>query len=79
METVKQDISLRITESTIGGGFVGQNQSLFSKDYSHFCVRKKSKRDLGYVCTKLKTELESPKLFPRFLLLKGCNIKARVK
>jgi hypothetical protein len=34
---------------------------------------------LGYVCTKKKTELESPKLLPRLLRLRGCNIKKGVK
>jgi hypothetical protein len=34
---------------------------------------------LGYVCTRKKTELESPKLLPRLLLLKGCNIKRKLK
>ncbi|NBP29686.1 MAG: hypothetical protein EBV23_08935 [Flavobacteriia bacterium] len=78
-ETARHVISSKITGNSIGGGFLGQTPSWFSKDYSHFCVKKKSKQDLGYVCIRKKTELESPKLLPKLLLLKGCNIKKGVK
>lgn len=79
METVRHDISIRIVGGSTGGEFSAQTPSRFFKDYSHFCVRRKSKHDLGYVCTRKKTELESPKLLPRLLLLKGCNIKRKLK
>lgn len=78
-ETLRHAISSRITEISIGGGFLGRTPSWFSKDYTHFCVKRKNRLDLGYVCTKKKTELESPKLLPRLLRLKGCNIKKGVK
>ena len=78
-ETVRHDINLRIVGGSLGGGFLGKKVSQFSKDYSHFCVRKRSKQDLGFVFTKKKTELESPKLLPKLLLLRGCNIKKGVK
>lgn len=78
-ETLRHVISSKIAEISIGGGFLGRTPSWFSKDYSHFCVKKRNKLDLGYVCTKKKTELESPKLLPKLLLLKGCSIKKGVK
>ena len=78
-ETVRHDINLRIVGGFSGGEFLGKKVSQFSKDYSHFCVRKRSKQDLGFVFTKKKTELESPKLLPKLLLLKGCNIKRKLK
>ena len=78
-ETLRHAISSKITEISTGGGFMGKTPSWFSKDYSHFCVKKRNKLDLGYVYTKKKTELESPKLLPRLLRLRGCNIKKGVK
>lgn len=78
-EILRHAISSRITGTSIDGGFLGQTPSWFSKDYSHFCVKRRNKLDLGYVYTKKKTELESPKLLPRLLRLKGCNIKKGVK
>jgi hypothetical protein len=78
-ETLKHAINSRIIGTSTGGGFMGHTPSWFSKDYTHFCAKRRSKLDLGYVYTKKKTELESPKLLPRLLLLKECNIKKGVK
>jgi len=78
-EILRHAINSRIRGTFTDGGFLGQTPSWFSKDYSHFCVKKRNKLDLGYVYTKKKTELESPKLLPRLLRLRGCNIKKGVK